>query len=74
MKTMTLSAVLNQEDDGYVSLCPEIDVASQGDTLEEALANLKEAIEGFFETASPEETKKRLKKPAIFTRIEVECA
>jgi predicted RNase H-like HicB family nuclease len=74
MKTMTLSAVLNPEEDGYVSLCPEIDVASQGDIIEEALANLKEAIEGFLETASPEEIRKRLKKPAIFTRIEVECA
>jgi predicted RNase H-like HicB family nuclease len=74
MKTMTLSAVLNREDDGYVSLCPEVDVASQGHTMDEALANLKEAVEGFFETASPEEVKMRLKKPAIFTRIEVECA
>jgi hypothetical protein len=38
------------------------------------LANLKEALEGFFETASTEEVKGRLKKPALFTRIEVECA
>lgn len=43
MKTVTLSAVLNPEDDGYVSLCPELDIASQGDTIEAALANLKEA-------------------------------
>jgi len=74
MKTITLSAVLNPEDDGYVSLCPELDIASQGDTIEEALANLKEALEGFFETASAEEVRMRLKKPALFTRIEVECA
>jgi len=74
MKTMTLSAVLNPEEDGYVSLCPELDIASQGDTIDEALANLKEALEGFFETASAEEVRRRLKKPALFTRIEVECA
>jgi len=74
MKTMTLSAVLNPEDDGYVSLCPELDIASQGDTVEEALANLKEALEGFFETASAEEVRGRLKKPALFTSIEVQCA
>ncbi len=74
MKTMTFSAVVNPEDDGYVSLCPEMDIASQGDTIEEALANLKEALEGFFETASAEEVQRRLKKPAFFTRIEVECA
>jgi predicted RNase H-like HicB family nuclease len=74
MKTMTLSAVLNPEEDGYVSLCPELDIASQGDTIDEALANLKEALEGFLETASAEEVRRRLRKPALFTRIEVECA
>jgi predicted RNase H-like HicB family nuclease len=74
MKTMTLSAVLNPEEDGYVSLCPELDIASQGDTIEAALANLKEALEGFLETADAEEVQARLKKPALFTRIEVECA
>lgn len=71
MKTMTLSAVLNQEGNGYVSLCPELDIASQGDSIEDALANLKEALEGFFETASAEEIQSRLKKPAFFTSIEV---
>jgi predicted RNase H-like HicB family nuclease len=74
MKTMTFSAVLSPEDEGYVSLCPEMDVASQGETVDEALANLKEALEGFLETASAGEVRRRLKKPALFTRIEVECA
>lgn len=74
MKTMPLSVVLNQEDDGYVSLCTELDIASQGSTIEEALSNLKEAVEGFFETASPEEIQQRLKKPSLFTHIEVACA
>ena len=61
MKTITLSAILNPEDNGYVSLCPELDIASQGDTIEEAMANLEEAVEGFFETASSEEVQARIK-------------
>ena len=74
MATKTFSAVLTEEDGGYVSLCTELDIASQGETIEEAIANLKEAVEGFFEVASPEEIKRRLKKPALFTHIEVACA
>lgn len=74
MKTIPLSAVINQEEDGYVSLCTELDIASQGSTIEEALANLKEAVEGFFETASPEEIKQRLKKPSLITHFEIACA
>jgi predicted RNase H-like HicB family nuclease len=70
----TLSAVLTEEDGGYVALCTELDIASQGETIEEAIANLKEAVEGFFETASPEEIKQRLKKPSLFTHIEIACA
>jgi predicted RNase H-like HicB family nuclease len=70
----TFSAVITEEDGGYVSLCTELDIASQGDSIEEAIANLKEAVEGFFETASPEEIRQRLKKPSLFTHIEIACA
>ena len=59
MKQITLTAIIEREGDGYVALCPELDIASQGDTIEEALANLKEALEGFFETASAEEVRRR---------------
>ncbi len=52
-----LTAIIEREGDGYVSLCPELDVASQGDTVQEAKDNLREALELFFETASPEEVK-----------------
>jgi predicted RNase H-like HicB family nuclease len=62
MKTTALSAVLDPEDEGYVSLCPELDIASQGDTIEEAITNLKDAVEGFFETASSEEVRTRLRR------------
>jgi predicted RNase H-like HicB family nuclease len=71
MPSLTLSAVLNPEDSGYVALCPELDIASQGESMDEALNNLKEAVEGFFEAASPTEIQTRLKRPAFFTHFEV---
>lgn len=55
-----LTAINEREDDGYVALCPKVDVASQGDTIDEARNNLKEALELFFEAASPDEVKLRL--------------
>jgi predicted RNase H-like HicB family nuclease len=50
-----VTAVIEREGDGYVALCPELDVASQGDTIEQARANLAEALSLFFETASSTE-------------------
>lgn len=58
---MNLTALIEREDDGYVALCPELDIASQGDTVEEARRNLVEAVELFFETAGPEEIRSRLR-------------
>ncbi len=57
---MKLTAIIEREGEGYVSLCPELDVASQGDTIEAARANLQEALALFFETASPLEIRQRL--------------
>jgi predicted RNase H-like HicB family nuclease len=54
-----LTAIIGREGDGYVALCPELDIASQGDTLEAARLNLIEALELFFETADPSEVKRR---------------
>ena len=54
-----LTAIIEKEGDGYVALCPEVDVASQGSTVDEARKNLQEALEIFFETASSEEIKER---------------
>lgn len=68
---MKLTAIIEREGDGYVSLCPEIDVASQGDTIEAARDNLQEALELFFETASPEEIKHRLHGEIFVTQVEV---
>jgi predicted RNase H-like HicB family nuclease len=66
-----LTAFIKREGDGYVSLCPELDIASQGNTIEEARENLREALELFFETASPEEIQTRLHEEVYVTRLEV---
>ncbi|MCX6066417.1 MAG: type II toxin-antitoxin system HicB family antitoxin [Chloroflexi bacterium] len=52
-KSLRLTAIIEREDDAYVATCPELDVVSQGDTVEAARFNLLEAVEGFFEVASP---------------------
>lgn len=67
----TFTAILEKEGDGYCSLCPELDVASQGDTVEEALANLKEAVDLFLECADPKEVETRLHSEIFVTRFEV---
>ena len=71
MTTRHLTAVIEREDDMYVALCPELDIASQGCSIEEAKANLKEAVELFFETASPSEIRDRLPTEVYVTQLEV---
>jgi len=66
-----LTAIIEREDDGYVSMCPELDIASQGDSIEEARENLREALELFFETASPIEIQQRLHAEVYVTQLEV---
>ena len=74
MKTLQLTGLLEREGDGYVSLCPELDVASQGSTVEESLANLREAVELFLETASHSEIEKRYHPEVIVSRFEASYA
>jgi predicted RNase H-like HicB family nuclease len=66
-----LTAIIEREDDGYVALCPELDVASQGDSVENASANLREALSLFFETASPSEVKERLHREVYVTHFDL---
>ena len=70
-KTHQLTAIIEREDDGYVALCPELDIASQGATVEEARSNLAEALELFFETADPSEIEQRLRTEVFVTHLEV---
>ena len=69
--TRKLTAIIEKEGDGYVALCPEVDVASQGATIDEARKNIKEALELFFETASAEEINTRLHEEVYVTHVEV---
>ena len=64
-----LTAIIERGNDGYVSLCPELDIASQGDTIEEVRGNLIEALELFFKTALREEISERLHDEVLITRI-----
>ncbi len=66
-----LTAIILLEGDGYVSLCPELDVASQGETAQEARSNLIEALELFFETADASEIDRRLNNEVFVERVEV---
>jgi predicted RNase H-like HicB family nuclease len=72
MKTLhEFTALVEREGDGYVALCPEFDVASQGDTVEEARLNLAEAVSLFLETADPSEIEQRRHSEVFVTRVEV---
>jgi len=68
-KVLQLTAVIEREGDGYVATCQELDIVSQGRTVEEARQNLVEAVEGFFEVASPSEIRRRLKKETYVMSI-----
>ncbi|MFW5883596.1 MAG: type II toxin-antitoxin system HicB family antitoxin [Verrucomicrobiota bacterium] len=70
----SLTAIIQKEGDGYSALCPEIDVASQGDTIEAAKQNLREAVELFFECASEAEVKERLNTDSFVSSLEVDGA
>lgn len=66
-----LTAIIEREGTGYVSSCPELDIASQGESVEEARDNLREALELFCETASKEEIATRFHEEVYVTRVEV---
>ena len=70
MAASSYTAIVEKEGDLYVALCPELDVASQGTTVEDAAANLKEAVELFLECADSKEIKRRLHTQVFVTRFE----
>ena len=69
--THRLTAIIEREGGDYVALCPELDIASQGGTVEESRRNLGEALTLYFEEASPTEVKERLHSDVYVTQIEV---
>lgn len=70
MSARSYTAIIEKEGEGYVALCPEWDVASQGTTVEEATANLKEAVGLFLECADPVEVQQRFHTEIFVTRFE----
>ena len=70
-QSLRLTAIIEREDEGFVSLCPELDIASQGSSIEEARANLVEALSLFFETADPSEVARRFRSEVFVTQVEV---
>lgn len=70
-QSLRFTAIIEREDEGFVSLCPELDIASQGSSIEEARANLVEALSLFFETAEPSEIARRFRSEVFVTQVEV---
>jgi predicted RNase H-like HicB family nuclease len=65
-----LTAIIEREDDGFVALCPELDIASQGLSIEVARTNLVEALTLFFEVADEAEISRRHSEVFV-TQVEV---
>ena len=74
MSMRQFTAVIERDEDWYVALCPELDIASQGQSVEEVRQNLIEAIELFFEVASPSELQERIHSEVFLTQVGVAVA
>jgi predicted RNase H-like HicB family nuclease len=66
-----LTAIIERENDIFVALCPEFDIASQGASIEEARTNLIDALTLFFEMADPSEVTRRFHREVFVTQVEV---
>ncbi|MDE0236013.1 MAG: type II toxin-antitoxin system HicB family antitoxin [bacterium] len=66
------TAIIESEGGGYVAFCPEVDIASQGETITGARENLAEALTLFLESASVDEIELRRREEIYVTQIEVE--
>lgn len=71
MYLQRMTAIIEREDDTYIALCPELDIASQGASIEDARSNLVEALTLFFETADESEVNRRLHRDLFVTQVEV---
>jgi predicted RNase H-like HicB family nuclease len=63
------TAIIEKEDDAFVALCPELDIASQGGSIEQAVTNLQEAVDLFLETADPREIQQRHRGQIFVTQF-----
>ena len=69
-RTVPFTAIIEREGDGFVALCPELEVASQGASVEEASQNLAEAVSLLLESAEPAEIEARLHREVFVTRLQ----
>lgn len=70
-----VNVVIEKDAHGYYAYCPELEgCQSQGDTLDEVLANVKEATELYLETLTEEERKTCTSKEILLTALEVNIA
>lgn len=70
-----VSIVIEKDEHGYYAYCPELEgCQSQGDSLEETMANIKEAVELYLETLSEEEIKECVSKEILTTTLQVQVA
>jgi predicted RNase H-like HicB family nuclease len=74
MNLPPLTAVIERDEDWYVATCPELGVASQGQTIEEAESMIREAVELLLEEATPEEIQRRLNRGVKVTPLELSHA
>jgi predicted RNase H-like HicB family nuclease len=73
-QTKRLTAIIEREDDAYISLCPEFDIASQGLTIEEARDNLIDALALFFDATPSPEIAQRRRAEIYITHVDVHVA
>ena len=71
METLFFSALIKKDGDWYVARCMDLDVTSQGKTVEEAKANLKEALELYIESFGSDVSEVEREQDVIYTRLNV---
>lgn len=70
-QTHQVTGIIYREGAGYVAFSPEVEIASQGETVEDARCNLAEALELFFEVAEPSEVRERLRDEVYITHLHI---
>lgn len=74
MKTalkVQFTAIIQRSEKWFIALCPELDVASHGETVEEATHNITEAVKIFLQTASPSEITRRMNRETYITPLAI---
>ena len=73
--SQSVSVVIEQDEDGFFAYCPQLEGChSQGNTLDEIMRNIQEAVSLYLETLSDEETRELLSRTVLTTSIEVKVA